>query len=84
MFVTSDAVLMGTSQLQSAIKSAAAIGTYMPVAVGDHADVWLYDSGATISQASPAAVQQMRPYLEELDAGDVDFLYLLKTNPRWP
>lgn len=74
VLVSSDVVILGASHLQTAIRGASSIGTYMPVAVGEHADVWLYDSGATISQASPAAIKQMRPFLTELDTGNVDFI----------
>ena len=74
VYVTSDSVLLGASRLQAAIRAASTIGTYMPMAVGNHADVWLYDSGATISQASSTAIEHMRPYLTELDTGDVDFI----------
>ena len=74
VYVSSDAVILGASHLQSAIKSASSIGTYMPVAVGNHADIWLFDSGATLSQASPAAIERMLPFLTEVDAGEVDFI----------
>ena len=66
-YVTSDAVLLGASHLQAAIREASDIGTYMPMAVGDHANVWLYDSGTTISQGSPLAIKQIKPFLTELN-----------------
>ena len=75
MYVSSDVVVLGASHLQTDVCSASSIGTYyMPVAVGDHADICLYDSGVTLSQASPAAIEHMLPYLMEVDAGDVDFI----------
>ena len=46
----------------------------MPVAFGDHLMFALYDSGASITQVSPKAIEPLLPYLEELDTDKVQFV----------
>ena len=46
-------LLGGSSKIAAAVKEAAELGSYMPMAFGDQAVCALYDSGASISQAQP-------------------------------
>ena len=57
-----------------AVKEAAALSSYMPISFGDQAIWALYDSGATISQATPETIKKLKPYLEELDVDQVQFI----------
>ena len=73
--VSQDPSLSGsTSRISTAVKEASELGSYMPVAFGDHLMFALYDSGASITQVSPGAIGPLLPYLEELDTDKVQFV----------
>ena len=74
IFVSADGMSVGLSQMQTAIQMVSDLGSFMSVVFGDHAAISLYDSGASITQASPNMIRQMVPYLTEIDKDMVEFV----------
>ena len=56
------------------VEEAANQGAYIPVRIGDTLSTWYYDSGAGISQFTPEALRQLRPFLEKVDWDEVKFV----------
>lgn len=75
IFVSKDGMRVALSRMQVAIKSASDIGSYMPVSFGDYATITLYDSGASISQATPEMIiALLMPFLREVAQDSVEFV----------
>ena len=73
--VETEACLSGTpSKISTAVREASELGSYIPIAIGDHCVLALYDSGASITQVSPEFLKLLLPYLEELDTDQVHFV----------
>ena len=74
IFVSKDGMRVALSRMQLAIRTASDLGSYMPISFGDFATIALYDSGASISQATPEMIALLMPFLREVAQDSVEFV----------
>ena len=74
IFVSDDGMRVALSEMGLAIREAASLGSFMPACVGNYVAAWLFDTGASLSQASPELIKAMLPYLTEVAQDEVEFI----------